>query len=199
MPIGTPSGSLRALRQLVEDQRGVVAAVTAMLVVPLVIGVGVAVDASRMFLVRARLAQAVDAAALAAGQAVDVDEVIADAQRIFDVNYPSDYMGAAVDNLDVRFDEESGEVEIVARTAVPTLVMSLAQIDALDIEARRSWSASRPASSWPWSSIRRDRCAIRAPSAMRSSAPPRTSSTSSTARTTRARTSMSGSSRSRHG
>ncbi|MFO1070225.1 MAG: pilus assembly protein TadG-related protein [Geminicoccaceae bacterium] len=136
MPIGSRSGTLQVLRQLVEDRRGVVAAVTAMLVVPLVIGIGLAVDASRMFLVRARLAQAVDAAALAAGQAVDVDEVIADARRIFDVNYPPDYMGAAVDNLDVRFDEESGEVEIVARTAVPTLVMSLAQIDSLDVEAR---------------------------------------------------------------
>lgn len=135
---------MRALRRLVAacrefaaERRGVVAAITALLIVPLSLGVGVAVDASRMFLVRSQLAQAVDAAALAAGQSLDPAEVAADARRIFDLNYPpGGYMGATVEDLQVTFDETTGQVEIVAETSMPTAFMQLANIDTLDLGAR---------------------------------------------------------------
>jgi Flp pilus assembly protein TadG len=120
-----------------DESGGVVAAITALLIVPLSIGVGVAVDASRMFLVRSQLAQAVDAAALAAGQALDPEQVAADARRIFDLNYPPDgYMGARVGELEVNFDEETGQVELIARTSMPTAFMQLAHVDSIDLQAR---------------------------------------------------------------
>lgn len=133
-----PVRSLAArCRRLADDRGGVVAAITALLIVPLSIGVGVAVDASRMFLVRSQLSQAVDAAALAAGQALDPDEVAADARRIFDLNYPADgYMGARVGELEVHFDEETGQVELIARTSMPTAFMQLANVEAIDLQAR---------------------------------------------------------------
>ncbi len=133
-----PVRSLAArYRSLADDRGGVVAAITALLIVPLSIGVGVAVDASRMFLVRSQLSQAVDAAALAAGQALDPDQVAADARRIFDLNYPADgYMGARVDELEVNFDEETGQVELIARTSMPTAFMQLAHVDSIDLQAR---------------------------------------------------------------
>lgn len=130
------SGLGRALHRLVEDRRGVVAMMTALLVIPLVLAIGLAIDASRMFLVRAKLSQAVDAAALAAGQAVDVEAVTADARRIFAVNYPEAYMGAGVDRPEVNYDADTGQVEIIARTAMPTMFMQLAHVDTLNIEAR---------------------------------------------------------------
>lgn len=130
------SGPCRALRRLVHDRRGIVAAITAMLVIPLVLAIGLAIDTSRMFLVRAKLSQAVDAAALAAGQAVDAATVSADALRIFAANYPQAYMGASVDEPEINYDEDTGQVEIIARTALPTMFMQLAHIDTLDVEAR---------------------------------------------------------------
>lgn len=128
--------SCRALHRLAVDRRGMVAAITAMLVVPLVLAIGLAVDTSRMFLVRAKLSQAVDAAALAAGQANDVASVEADAQRIFAANYPDTYMGAGVDLPEVNYDPDTGQVEIIARTEMPTMFMQLAHIETLDVEAR---------------------------------------------------------------
>jgi Flp pilus assembly protein TadG len=128
-----------ACRRIAADHGGVVAAITALLIVPLALAVGVAVDASRMFLVRSRLSQAVDAAALAAGQALDPDQVAADARRIFDLNFPPEgYMGAVVGagDLNVRFDEATGRVEITAATSMPTTFMRLATIDTLDLNAR---------------------------------------------------------------
>lgn len=129
-------GLEQACRRFAGDRRGVVAAITAMLVIPLILAIGLAIDASRMFLVRAKLSQAVDAAALAAGQASDAAAVAADAQRIFDANYPEAYMGAGVDAPEVNYDEDTGQVEIIARTSLPTMFMQLASIDTLDVEAR---------------------------------------------------------------
>lgn len=129
-------GLCRTLQRFAQDRRGMVAAITAMLVIPLVLAIGLAVDTSRMFLVRAKLSQAVDAAALAAGQAVDLASVTADAQRIFAVNYPDSYMGAGVDQPEVNYDEDTGTVEVVARTELPTMFMRLANVDTLDVEAR---------------------------------------------------------------
>lgn len=124
-------------RRFGDESGGVVAAITALLIVPLSIGVGVAVDASRMFLVRSQLSQAVDAAALAAGQALDPAQVATDARRIFDLNYPpAGYMGARVGELQVNFDEATGRVELVARTSMPTAFMQLAHVNSIDLQAR---------------------------------------------------------------
>lgn len=133
-----PIRSLAArCRCLADDRGGVVAAITALLIVPLAIGVGVAVDASRMFLVRSQLSQAVDAAALAAGQALDPEQVAADARRIFDLNYPADgFMGARVGELEVNYDEARGQIELIARTSMPTAFMQLAHVDSIDLQAR---------------------------------------------------------------
>ncbi len=136
MRIPSTRGLCRALHRFALDRQGVVAAITAMLVIPLVLAIGLAIDASRMFLVRAKLSQAVDAAALAAGQASDAAAVEADAQRIFAINYPEAYMGAGVDRPEVNYDEDTGQVEIIARTALPTVFMQLAHVDTLDVEAR---------------------------------------------------------------
>ena len=133
--MSTP-GLCRTLQRFAHDRRGMVAVITAMLVIPLVLAIGLAVDASRMFLVRAKLSQAVDAAALAAGQAVDLTSVTADARRIFAVNYPEAYMGAGVDQPEINYDEDTGQVEVIARTELPTMFMRLANVDTLDLEAR---------------------------------------------------------------
>lgn len=129
-------GLSRTLQRFAQDRRGMVAVITAMLVIPLVLAIGLAVDASRMFLVRAKLSQAVDAAALAGGQATDAATVEADARRIFAVNYPEAYMGAGVDQPEVNYDADTGQVEVVARTELPTMFMKLAHMDTLDVEAR---------------------------------------------------------------
>jgi Flp pilus assembly protein TadG len=109
---------------------------TGLLIVPLALAAGLAVDTSRFFLVRAHLGDAVDAAALAAGQAVDPATVATDAERIFRLNYPAPYLGAAVGDLDVDYDETSGRVEIVADTAVPTAFMRLADVESVAVRAR---------------------------------------------------------------
>jgi Flp pilus assembly protein TadG len=121
---------------LARDQAGAVSAITGLLIVSLVLSAGLAIDTSRLFLVRAHLGEAVDAAALAAGQAVDSESVRTDAERIFRLNYPGAYLGATVGDLQVNYDEDNGRVEIVAATSVPTAFMRLANVDELAIQTR---------------------------------------------------------------
>ncbi len=80
------------LRRLLADRRGAIAIITAFVIVPLTLAVGVAVDASRIFLVRSRLSQAANSAALAAAQVTDPTTLQDDARRMFAANFPSGYM-----------------------------------------------------------------------------------------------------------
>src|SRR5690242_15706742 len=93
---------VKLVRRWVQDRRGAIAATTGLMIMPLALATGLAIDTSRMFLVRSHLAEAVDAAALAAGQAIDLDSVKADAKRIFKLNYPAPYLGATVDVADTN-------------------------------------------------------------------------------------------------
>lgn len=125
-----------AWRALARDERGVVAILTALLIVPVTLALGIAVDASRLYLVRSRLSEALDSAALAAAQVTDEATLRADAQRLFDANFPAGYMGSILRPLQVAYDATAGRVELRAQAAVPTVVMQLAHIDSVDVDAR---------------------------------------------------------------
>ena len=130
MTRSTGSGS-----SILTDRRGAVAIITAFVIVPLTLAVGVAVDASRIFLVRSRLSQAADSAALAAAQVTDPTTLQDDARRIFEANFPSGYMDASVRPLNVVYDDASGRVEVTAEAVVPTILMRLATIDNVNVGA----------------------------------------------------------------
>lgn len=127
---GRRSGALR------WDERGIVAATIALLAVPLVLAMGVAIDGARVFLVRSRLAQAVDAATLAGAQGTEPTTILPEAQRLFDANFTPGYLGSSVSPLTVEHDPTAGTVLIVARARVPTMVMQLARFDTVEVEAR---------------------------------------------------------------
>lgn len=127
---GRRSGTLR------RDERGIVAATIALLAVPLVLAMGVAVDGARVYLVRSRLAQAVDAATLAGVQSTEEAAILAEAQRLFDANFAAGYLGSTVAPLTIEHEPVAGTVSIVARAQVPTMVMQLASLDTVEVEAR---------------------------------------------------------------
>jgi Flp pilus assembly protein TadG len=112
-----------------------VAIITAFVIVPLTLAIGIAVDASRIFLVRSRLSQAADSAALAAAQVTDPTTLQDDARRMFAANFPSGYMDSSMGPLNVSYDDASGRVEVTAEATVPTILMRLATIDNVDVGA----------------------------------------------------------------
>jgi Flp pilus assembly protein TadG len=127
-----------ALRRLMRDQRGGVAILVGLVAVPMALATGVAVDASRLYLVRARLAEAVDAAALAAVQAADDTSRESDAERMFRANFPQDYMDASAGSPNVTYDGTTGRVTVTASADVPTTLMRLARVESVTVGARAS-------------------------------------------------------------
>src|SRR6266478_3198576 len=69
-------------------EKGIALVYVGVFLVPLLICTGLAVDLGRGYLVRATLAKAVDAAALAAARNITAAEWQPVATRIFDVNFP---------------------------------------------------------------------------------------------------------------
>lgn len=121
--------------RLLRDQRGIVAATVGLVAVPLVLAMGVAVDGARVWLVRSRLAQAVDAATLAGARSSEEAEIRTEAQRLFDANFEAGYLGSTVSPLSFTHDPVAGTVKITAHAEVPTMVMRLAALETVEVEA----------------------------------------------------------------
>ena len=100
--------------------------------IPLALGVGIAIDYGRALIVREHMADAADAAALAIGSwpGLTQDEQKAKAQQFFDANFPPTKIGT-VGKLDVKFDGD--DIKVTVSGEVPTTFMKLANIDTIGI------------------------------------------------------------------
>lgn len=124
----------RSLAEFVHHQRGNVAILFGLSLIPIAIGVGVAVDYGRAILVRERMADALDAAALAIGSWTDLtqSQLNAKAQQFFNANYPSTMLG----NLNpVQVNVDGDNITVSVTGTVPTTFMQLADISTMDISA----------------------------------------------------------------
>jgi Flp pilus assembly protein TadG len=124
----------RGLRNFGDNTRGNVAILFGIALVPILLAVGIAVDYGRALIVRERMAEAADSAALAIGswQGKSEAELKERAQQFFDANYPPSTIGT-VGKLDVKFVGDDIKVHVDA--LVPTTFMRLANINTMDVGA----------------------------------------------------------------
>ena len=121
------------LQRLMQDVRGNVAILFGAAVIPLALGMGVAVDYGRALLVRERMQSALDAATLAVGSwpGLSNAEMQTKAQEYFNANYPTSIGSVSPLNLSA-----SGNTIVVSVSAsVPTTLMKLVNIDHVDVAA----------------------------------------------------------------
>ena len=119
------------LRALVRDRRGVAAVIFALALLPLVLAVGVAIDAGRAYLVKQRLSYALDAAGLAVGSSTGT---IAERQAIFQsfffANYPSDAIGQ---DITPTVTIGTSIITTNATANVPTTFMRIVGLNSIDV------------------------------------------------------------------
>jgi Flp pilus assembly protein TadG len=122
---------LRRLRrgraaQYVRADRGSVLTWAALLMVPLLGFLGLGVDTARGYMVRARLSQALDSAALAAGRS-NADQASAEekGKTVFKANFPTGYMDATVTGPTFVFNNTDHTVKASATAALPTYFVHL--------------------------------------------------------------------------
>ena len=105
------------LRGFFSSPRGGAMPLIAITLIPLVGFIGLAVDATRGYMVKARMGEALDAAALAGAQVVfNEEDFAADVQMYFDANFPPGYMGADI-TLDPPHVDANKEIVTLSASA----------------------------------------------------------------------------------
>lgn len=122
------------LNRFKSDRGGVAAIYFAVILIPMFTAVGAGVDISRAYSVKERLAQAIDAAALAVGTSTSTDSAVLTQIMLsyFNANYPTEEIGVpAIPTLTV-----SGNSIIITGTAdVDTTLLKIVGLDTLQVSA----------------------------------------------------------------
>ncbi len=126
------------LGRLRRNQAGNTLAMVAAAIIPLAGLIGGGVDMSRAYMVRARMQQACDAAALAGRRAMTTasmtDDNKAEAKKFFDFNFPQQTFGAA--SFTPVIQSKPGEtttVQVSAATTIPTTIMRIFGVQTLSL------------------------------------------------------------------
>ncbi len=99
---------------------------------------GLAFDAGRGYLIKAKLGQAVDAAALAGGRALagrESDLYRAQVTKYFNANFPDGYLGVAVAETDLQIERRDDRIEVSASVEVPTTLLRTLNIEGFTVSA----------------------------------------------------------------
>jgi Flp pilus assembly protein TadG len=118
-------------RRFLLSERGSVAIYFGLSAIVFVGVAGLAVDAARGYLIKARLSEAIDMAALAGGKALQNDTdtnhtlVTNDVLAFFNANFPNGAMGANVATPTIVIDTNATSVTVSSNARIPTTLMRL--------------------------------------------------------------------------
>jgi len=121
----------RSLNRFAENRRGTVAMMFAMMMIPLTISAGMAVDLGRAQIVKARLGYALDAAGLAVGSSAgDENELNAVLTDFFNANYPAAELGVpATPTMEIV----DSEIHLAATAELDTFLMGMVGIHQIEV------------------------------------------------------------------
>lgn len=121
------------------DERGAVLAFVVLALIVILASAGLAIDLGRGYITKARLARAVDAAALAGARAFRIDESDAEARAVFRANIPADPDNEedTVHPTVTPGTNERGEdtLAVSASQTVPTTFMTVVGINTMNVGA----------------------------------------------------------------
>lgn len=126
----------RGIAALGRDRRGAAAWLVAAGAVPMIASIGIAVDGARGYLVKSRLSQALDAAALAGGRVMFSDNRDADIGMYFQANFPADFMEATVSGPTIAVDAYGETITLTATASIPATFTRVIGFDTLTVSSR---------------------------------------------------------------
>lgn len=103
---------------------------------PLTVGAGYTVETVRGYAVQARLAQAVDAAALAGGRVMFDDQRDGHIRTFFDNAFPKSFLGTHSAVLKIEDDSQNGVLTVHGRATVKALLTRILGGNDLVVEAQ---------------------------------------------------------------
>ncbi len=138
-PVHSFTARWRKLQALIaafaENRRGAVAAFLAAAIIPLVGALGLATDTARGYMVKAKLGEALDAAALAGGRNIFSANRDADINMYFDANFPEGFMDADLSGPVIEVNEDQTVLRLTATATIPTTFMRVFGYNTMTIAA----------------------------------------------------------------
>lgn len=131
MPFGFRNGR----RNLLAHRAGSITPLLAVGVLAMVASVGLATDAARGYMVKARLSQALDAAALAGGRAMFSPDRDADIEMYFKANFPNGFMGATVTGPSIVVTQNEEVLTLNATANIETSFTRVLGFETIDVSA----------------------------------------------------------------
>lgn len=122
-------------RRFLRDQRGAVAIWVGISLTVFIGCAGMAVDTARGYMLKSRLSQALDAAALAGAKSLGSDNVESDINMFFNANFPAEQLDAVLDGPHVKLDSNSNTVEVNARATIDSTLMSVLGFSTITVGA----------------------------------------------------------------
>jgi len=136
MPARLSSAVRAFVAPVLADRRGVAAVFLAVALVPMVGAVGLAIDSSLGYLLRARMSKSLDAAGLAAGRKALDDDAEQIARAYFDANFGEDLGNVELTDFQFDLDDEQRHVTLSAEARMPTYFMRVFGHDEMNVSAR---------------------------------------------------------------
>ena len=136
MSLGRTRG--RPITGFLRQERGTAMGLVAVSLLTLTAASGLALDAGRGYLIKAKLSQAVDAAALAGGRVSSdglADSAKAHIEKYFKANFPEGYLGVGAAQTSIDVAPGGGEIKVSAAVTVPTTLLSVLDIQSYEVSA----------------------------------------------------------------
>lgn len=115
------------------DTRGAVAVFVAGGIISMVGAIGLATDTARGYMVKARLSQALDAAALAGGREIFSPTRDADIEMFFKANFPPGFLGATVIGPVIQVSPDNETLTLTASAKLDTTFMNVLGFGELNV------------------------------------------------------------------
>lgn len=123
-------------RRCLADRSGAAAILFALLLVPMLGALGLAIDASLAFMVESRLSKSLDAAALAGARIALSDDAEEVAFSYFNANFANIGATVSLDDIAYAYDADAREVTMTARATMPTYFARVLGKDSFTVNAR---------------------------------------------------------------
>ncbi|MBL8710221.1 MAG: hypothetical protein JNL25_13585 [Rhodospirillaceae bacterium] len=123
------------LSGLAGDQRGSVAIWVGFSLLVFMGCAGIGIDTARGYLVKARLSQALDAAALAGAKSLLADTRDADINMFFNANFQAAGLGAVIDGPHIFANTDTNTVRVAATATIDTTLMSVLGFTTMTVAA----------------------------------------------------------------
>lgn len=124
------------IRKFAREQRGSALPLIGLSLMAIMAAAGTAVDMGRVQLVQSRMSSALDDAGLAAGAVANSSDINAQANKYFNGNFPTNYLGTTINSVTATANADNTVITLQATGSVPMTFMRIFGTNSVPVTAQ---------------------------------------------------------------